>query len=153
MNNKGFAITGILYGTMIVFFMVVASFLGVLSSKKKLLESATNNIKEAIELKSIITTPQVINLNVRYITPVSGKYNFSFNYPTDKGCTGDLFLSKDTLIILKSTSLIEINKVEINIANLCTSTNNTSDYLLSNVTSTKSAVNTFKINTIFSANN
>lgn len=147
MNNKGFAITGILYGAMILFFMVVASFLGVLSSKKNLLESATSDVKSSIELKDTGITPETINLNTRYITLVSGRYNISF--PT---CTGDIFLSKDTLIILKSASLIEINKTEITLADLCGSSNET-DYLLSNITTSKSAANTIKINKIYSANN
>lgn len=148
MNNKGFAITGILYGAMIVFFMVVASFLGILSSKKKLLESATNDIKNSIELKSLEISPQTLAINNRYITPVSGKYSLSFS-----NCSGDIFLTKDTLIILKSATTIEINKSEILLSNLCNTSYSTGNYLLYNIGNNNSSANTFKINQIFSANN
>ena len=43
MNNKGFAITTILYGTLILFLMLLISMLGILSSYKDRLEMLIEN--------------------------------------------------------------------------------------------------------------
>lgn len=44
MNNKGFAITTILYGTLILFLMLLLSMLGILSSYKDKLEMLIENV-------------------------------------------------------------------------------------------------------------
>jgi len=43
MNNKGFAITTILYGTLILFLMLLLSMLGILSSYKDKMEMLIEN--------------------------------------------------------------------------------------------------------------
>lgn len=43
MNNKGFAITTILYGLLIVFLMLLVSMLGILSSYKDRMEMLIEN--------------------------------------------------------------------------------------------------------------
>lgn len=43
MNNKGFAITTILYGTMVIFLMLMLSMLGILSTYKDRLEMLIEN--------------------------------------------------------------------------------------------------------------
>lgn len=43
MNNKGFAITTILYGTMVLFLMLFVSMLGILSTYKDRLEMLIEN--------------------------------------------------------------------------------------------------------------
>lgn len=43
MNNKGFAITTILYGTLIIFLMLMLSMLGILSTYKDRLEMLIEN--------------------------------------------------------------------------------------------------------------
>ena len=50
LNNKGFAITAVLYGLLILFVVLVSSYLVVLSAKKDRVEKITNEIeKEYIE--------------------------------------------------------------------------------------------------------
>ena len=50
LNNKGFAITAVLYGLLILFVVIVSSYLVVLSAKKDRVEKITNEIeKEYIE--------------------------------------------------------------------------------------------------------
>ena len=51
MNNKGFAITTILYGTLIIFLMLMLSMLGILSTYKERLEKlidSTNGARDII---------------------------------------------------------------------------------------------------------
>ena len=51
MNNKGFAITTILYGLLIIFLMLMVSLLGILSSYKNRLEiliEETNGARDII---------------------------------------------------------------------------------------------------------
>ena len=52
MNNKGFAITGILYGLMILFVIVITSFLAVVVGKSKRDNEVLNNVKESLSLNS-----------------------------------------------------------------------------------------------------
>lgn len=54
MNNKGFAITTILYGTLILFLMLLVSLLGILSSYKDRLEMLIENSNGA---RDIINKP------------------------------------------------------------------------------------------------
>lgn len=54
MNNKGFAITTILYGTLILFMLLFLSLLGILSQYKSNLEKlveSTNGAREIVTLK------------------------------------------------------------------------------------------------------
>ena len=46
LGNKGFAITAVLYGLLILFVFLVGSYLLVLSAKKDRVEDITNEIEE-----------------------------------------------------------------------------------------------------------
>lgn len=50
MNNKGFAITTILYGTLILFLLLLVSLLGILSSYNDRLEKLIDNTKGARDI-------------------------------------------------------------------------------------------------------
>lgn len=50
MNNKGFAITTILYGLLILFLLLMVSMLGILSSYKDRLEMLIENTNGAREI-------------------------------------------------------------------------------------------------------
>jgi len=50
MNNKGFAITTILYGTLIIFLMLMLSMLGILSTYKDRLEMLIENTNGARDI-------------------------------------------------------------------------------------------------------
>lgn len=54
MNNKGFAITTILYGTLVLFLLLLISLLGILSSYKDRLEMLIENNNGA---RDIINKP------------------------------------------------------------------------------------------------
>ncbi len=57
MNNKGFAITTILYGTLILFLMLLLSMLGILSSYKDKLEILIDNANGARDIVNSRYTP------------------------------------------------------------------------------------------------
>ena len=59
MNNKGFAITTILYGTLILFLLLLVSLLGILSSYKNRLEKLIDNSNGARD----IINKQYLQLN------------------------------------------------------------------------------------------
>lgn len=46
LNNKGFAITAVLYGLLILFTLLVSSYLVILSVKKDRVEDITSQIEE-----------------------------------------------------------------------------------------------------------
>lgn len=46
LNNKGFAITAVLYGLLILFSLLVSSYLLVLSARKDRIDDLTNDIEE-----------------------------------------------------------------------------------------------------------
>ena len=50
MNNKGFAITTILYGLLIVFLMLLVSMLGILSTYKERVEMLIENANGARDI-------------------------------------------------------------------------------------------------------
>ena len=45
LNNKGFAITGILYGLLILFALLVGSYLTILTARKNRLDGIVENIE------------------------------------------------------------------------------------------------------------
>lgn len=55
LNNKGFAITTILFGTMLLFMLLLAALLSILSVYRKnmeLLTDGVNGIRDKIEMKA-----------------------------------------------------------------------------------------------------
>ena len=59
MNNKGFAITTVLYGTLILFCLLLVSMLGILATYKNNLDKLINETNGARELLTM--TPKYIN--------------------------------------------------------------------------------------------
>ena len=56
LNNKGFAITGILYGLLILFALLVGSYLTVLTARKNRLDGIVENIENEYNNKENITS-------------------------------------------------------------------------------------------------
>ena len=93
MNNKGFAITGIIYGLMLLFIVIVTSFLSILIGRNKridaLLEGAYSSVEyDLIEIDYNDTDKYFYNGETKfliegqeeqtdiYITPQKGLYKF-----------------------------------------------------------------------------
>ena len=53
MNNKGFAITGILYGLMLIFILVLTSFLSILVGKNRRIDELEKSVYESVKLSHI----------------------------------------------------------------------------------------------------
>lgn len=60
LNNKGFAITGILYGILILFALLVASYLTVLTARKNRLDNIITDIEEEYNNSNITYIVQVL---------------------------------------------------------------------------------------------
>ena len=53
MNNKGFAITGILYGLMLIFILALTSFLSILVGKNRRIDELEKNVYESVGLSHV----------------------------------------------------------------------------------------------------
>ena len=79
MNNKGFAITGILYGLMILFVIVITSFLAVVVGKSKRDSEVLNEVKSDLSLGS----SEVVNWSKSNYANYGWTYNgYRYSYVT-----------------------------------------------------------------------
>lgn len=51
LNNKGFAITSVLYGLLILFVVLTSTYLSMLTTKKNNIDKVTEDIEEAYNQK------------------------------------------------------------------------------------------------------
>lgn len=87
LNNKGFAITTILYGTLILFMLLFVSLLGILSQYKKNLEKLIESNNGARDI--VTMTPQEIGsgeiiCNTDNENKCQNNYRRGFYYIDDK---------------------------------------------------------------------
>ena len=101
MNNKGFAITGILYTIFILFIMVLLSILAGLSSRRSLLEKSMMSLEDDYK---------ITDANMNNITgtraPFTGKYIYKRNN-NETECT--TYLKKGVSLASNSVTFIESN--------------------------------------------
>lgn len=88
MNNKGFAIGGILYSLFILFLLILVSVLGGLQSKKNSL------MKSMASFEKGITGSEITEVNGLVEAPVDGKYQFSLLSNNEVKCY--VYLKKGT---------------------------------------------------------
>lgn len=99
LNNKGFAITAVLYGLLILFVILIGSYLTLLATKKNRLDSITSDVESKYELGDCIEVNN--NISYPYYAPHTGKYVFEkncikylyrgTNYKSDEiNCSGKL---------------------------------------------------------------
>jgi len=103
MNNKGFAITGIIYGIMLLFILVLTTFLSVLIGNNRRIDALVEGVYETLEYPEIeVTYDTTTNLfsdstnEHVYITSNRGLYKFS----NHNNCR--VYLPKNTVIITKT---------------------------------------------------
>lgn len=82
LDNKGFAITGILYTLLILFLMILLSVLTGLSTRKTMLERSTESIESSYAGNINGSYSNVQNARISKKTPVTGKYIFEV-FPDD----------------------------------------------------------------------
>lgn len=96
LNNKGFAITGILYFVLIMFLMIISSLLLVLKTRINRLTDLNTTINEEVELKEKIVDEPIDS----YITSFRGKYIFEITDSEGvKTCYS--YLPNNALIVLQ----------------------------------------------------
>lgn len=78
MNNKGFAITGILYTLFVLFLLILISCLNGLSSKNNLLQKAIENLDDSF-VGYKISDDEIAGISdwKKISAPYTGKYVFS----------------------------------------------------------------------------
>lgn len=96
LNNKGFAISAVVYSALVLFLLVISSSLFALSSRGKQLEKATESVKKTFAY-SEITLNKTLTSNDFYITEYRGKYKIV----TPEG-TGYILLPRNILIVRSS---------------------------------------------------
>lgn len=85
LDNRGFAITGILYGLLILFVFTVSSLLIVMTSKKNRLDVLIEEIEEEEGYNTCVymsdESCQTMNLQINFpfIPQYTGKYIFTIN--------------------------------------------------------------------------
>lgn len=75
LNNKGFAITSVLYGLLILFVVMTSSYLTVLSAKKNRLDNITKEIEKKYDF-NIKKENLTESIGDTYTAPYTGKYTF-----------------------------------------------------------------------------
>lgn len=75
LNNKGFAITSVLYGLLILFVVFTGTYLSLLGAKKNKLDKITADIEKKYDfnIKKENLTESIGNT---YTAPYTGKYTF-----------------------------------------------------------------------------
>lgn len=112
MNNKGFAITSIIYGLMLLFVLVITSFISILVGRNRRMDALIEGVHESVKYEEIKVCDTCDNrfTNVTYTTLEKGLYNF------DDNCK--IYLPKNTIVIkannkyyynYKETQNIEMN--------------------------------------------
>lgn len=62
LNNKGFAITSVLYGLLILFVVLVGTYLTILSAQKNRVDTLVEGIEENYNSETCINYPNIKNL-------------------------------------------------------------------------------------------
>ncbi len=120
MNNKGFAITGILYGLMLIFILALTSFLSILVGKNRRIDELEKSVYENLELKKETYNFVDNEDNYKYTTSSNGLYTFNYN-----GSTCNAYLPSNTVVITSKTKNEETNKLYYKIGG----SSNLEDYL------------------------
>lgn len=101
MNNKGFAITGILYTLFILFLLILISILSGLSIKKNILSHSINSLENSYLGKEItITNRNNAQVDGKYVYIL--KYTNAENGGTETTHTCTTYLKKGTDMTIKS---------------------------------------------------
>lgn len=157
MNNKGFAITGILYGVLLLFLMVLISLLSVLVFRLNRFTTLVDEVSGDMEMKkdntathissSITTVNTSITNNNYFQTPYRGKYTFTIiTIHETRECYA--YLPKNIVLEIKSN---RIKYKEADSSGLIDLTTPGSDLTL--IGCTNSDINSFIVTNIHTSTN
>ena len=81
LNNRGFAITAVLYGLLILFLLLFLGMIRILNKERKRMEKISDEIdKSIVNMDKIgINSDNMISEGGIYVTPYRGKYVFKIN--------------------------------------------------------------------------
>lgn len=107
LNNRGFAITAVLYGLLILFLLLFLGMIRILNTERKRMEKISDEIdKSIVNMEKIdINSGNVISEGGIYVTPYRGKYVFKI--------TGDT--SKEYYMYLPIYSIVSIKDKQIKV--------------------------------------
>ena len=143
MNNKGFAISGILYGILLLFIMILLSLLYALVTRLDRLTTLVEEVNQSVENTNSKDINQTIDASNYYITEYRGKYEITLN-----GNTCYAYLPKDTLLKINGSQInYSLPDEEGNIDP--TNDENLNSLLLINCTN--NSVNTFNIAKVYTS--
>lgn len=115
LNNKGFAITGILYTVLILFLLLLSSLLLMLTTRINRLIKLTDNINKEVENNNVINISEYledsnenkmsnpIDGNKYFITNYRGRYEFVINGNNTNICYS--YLPENTLLSINNSIL------------------------------------------------
>ena len=117
LNNKGFAISAVLYSVLILFMLILVSYLTILSGTKKFNTKTLSSINEVMK-EEVIEINKVLNDKEYYLTTIRGNYLIELY---NMNCY--IYLSKDMILVNKDNDLY-INNELINSNNyICNNIN------------------------------
>lgn len=80
LNNRGFAITAVLYGLLILFLLLFLGMIRILNTERKRMEKISDEIdKSIVNMDKIGINSGEISEGGIYVTPYRGKYVFKIN--------------------------------------------------------------------------
>lgn len=152
MNNKGFAISGILYGVLILFLTILLSILHIMVVRVNRLSALNEEITKSVEETGSITPAldtKYKDSNINFTTKIRGKYEILLNENANNKCIA--YLPKNIMLYVSENKLqyataneegnIDLNNLTLNNLNLLkedgTACNN-------------SGITSFKINKVYS---
>lgn len=105
MNNKGFAISGILYSVLALFIMLLLLILGNFQSRKVLFDKQKNTVLQKLEGITIIKPEEFCNTSLgKFITPIDGTYRVEMITNSNKSISGEIELYQGILLYIKMDS-------------------------------------------------
>lgn len=104
MNNKGFAITGIIYTLFILFLMILLSVLSGLSTFQRLMINSTETLESSFNGKRISLT-ELETIKNSGIAPYYGKYIFTVTGPSNELFECSTYLTKGTNLTSETITL------------------------------------------------
>ena len=92
LNNKGFAITSVLYGLLILFVLLVGSYLTILTARKNRVDIITSRIEKNNYFSHTSNEIVIEDINT-FKAPYTGKYILNYNESENDDCY--IYLKKE----------------------------------------------------------
>ena len=132
LNNKGFAISVVLYSVLILFMLILVSYLTILSGMKKFNAKTLSSINEVMK-EEVIEIDKILNDKEYYLTTIRGNYLIELG---NKNCY--IYLSKNVVLVNKD-NVLYINNELIN----------SNNYICNNMSDSNNIDNSIKIVSVY----